>query len=290
LVIEFAKFVSKYHYMKRLLLLIAFFLSNEIIFAQINITTGGTGSFTSVPQSYNETRGADVLVLPSPQNLYVVAMGLKGFISINNQNSGYAFIDARIYNSATKALVAVSRVDTVLNSAGAKTLAVPISCVLVPGNTYRVCFSCSGPNPPTDNSATLFQPDSFPYTDTTGALQILNGYDGAIDSMPMFSCMDVPQIIIKLGVLGINEMEQENALSVYPNPSNGVFKITSTGSYKIQSIDTYSFMGQKLFSTGPVAVGNQEENIDMSAQPAGMYFLQLITSEGAVTRKIIISR
>src|SRR5262245_21277513 len=96
----------------------------------IDLTSGTAGSFTGVPQSFNETRGVDVTVLPGPA-VTVAAMRLDALFG---GGAISAFVGARIYDSTSQALLASG--DVTITSGNSAT--VPISMILVPGSSYRV--------------------------------------------------------------------------------------------------------------------------------------------------------
>jgi hypothetical protein len=157
----------------------------------IDLTSGGTGSFTSVPQSYNETRAADVTVL-SAANLLVESMTLEGFDGSGIATS--ADLGARIYDTSSQALIASN--DVTISSFGGP-VTVPISATLVSNHEYRVAFFAAT-TPPNQGEATLFQPVSFPYIESTHSLLINGAYDIAADSFPSNSNIFVPHVILQV--------------------------------------------------------------------------------------------
>lgn len=79
-----------------------------------------------------------------------------------------------------------------------------------------------------------------------------------------------------------NANDKEQNLAVFPNPSAGVFNIKINSKLKEASIKVYSVYGQVVFESDKVVSG-----IDLSSQPAGVYFIQL-KSEGATINKRIV--
>src|SRR5690606_36737332 len=73
----------------------------------------------------------------------------------------------------------------------------------------------------------------------------------------------------------------KNDLKIYPNPSNGKFTVNSTESGEITVINA---VGQVVYS-GQVF---GQTNIDLSAQTAGVYTLQYVTTTSTRTEKIVI--
>ena len=156
----------------------------------VYLDSGSSGSLTGVPQSYNETRAVDVTVL-SGVDLLVESMTLDGFDGSGIATS--ATLGARIYDTSTQLLIASANVT--VSSVGPVT--VPISATLVSGDDYRVGFFAVT-TPPNNGEATLFEPASFPYIETTGLFRINGAYDVATDSFPSNVNIFEPQVSLEL--------------------------------------------------------------------------------------------
>ena len=73
----------------------------------------------------------------------------------------------------------------------------------------------------------------------------------------------------------------EAAYSVYPNPSTtGIYTITTEGNTIIKA---FSIDG-RLIKTQTMS---DETTLDLSTAPQGVYFLQITTDKGVVTKKIV---
>jgi hypothetical protein len=70
-----------------------------------------------------------------------------------------------------------------------------------------------------------------------------------------------------------------NDVSVYPNPTIGKLRITDYG-LRITGVRIFDISGVHLFNT-------QQTTLDISHLPAGIYFVQITTENGVVTRKIV---
>jgi len=73
-----------------------------------------------------------------------------------------------------------------------------------------------------------------------------------------------------------------SSFSVYPNPSNGVFRINSKSTTEIYGIQIFNINGGFVYHAK-----SSSEIIDISNYPSGVYFIKIETSEGIVTQKII---
>lgn len=82
--------------------------------------------------------------------------------------------------------------------------------------------------------------------------------------------------------LGIND-NKLNTLSVYPNPSKGLFNVSHTDGLEVTKATVTDIVGKQI-----VVPFSSLNTIDLSAFSAGIYVLNLETSEGSLTRKLIV--
>ena len=74
-------------------------------------------------------------------------------------------------------------------------------------------------------------------------------------------------------------------ISVYPNPSNGIFTI-KTNNTSVSQLEIYNVLGEKIYKS---AVINAQIEIDLSKQSKGVYFVQMVDDKNTIlTKKIII--
>jgi hypothetical protein len=89
--------------------------------------------------------------------------------------------------------------------------------------------------------------------------------------------------IIPQTIIGVNEISNNAAFSIFPNPTTGAFVIS--GMAKQSQLEIYSTLGEKVYST---TIFNTKSEMDISAQPSGVYFLKIINPDGrTVVQKII---
>jgi plastocyanin len=92
--------------------------------------------------------------------------------------------------------------------------------------------------------------------------------------------------IIVQGTTGNAEIKQKTSVSVYPNPSNGLFHIAVSGlpSNKNGNVEIYSLRGEKVFEA---SVSNSTATIDLSNSSKGIYLMKFNDGEGLITKKIM---
>jgi hypothetical protein len=91
--------------------------------------------------------------------------------------------------------------------------------------------------------------------------------------------------IMPLEVTGIHEMSGNLDVNVYPNPTGGQLEITCDDQ-KVR-IEIFTIVGDKVHSTSAFETKHE---IDISSQPAGIYFLKLISEDHRETVKKIIRK
>lgn len=144
-------------------------------------------------------------------------------------------------------------------------------------------------NPATDN----LNLDSD-YKPTAASNYIIDQGDNAYYDVALFGGLDLSgndrifNTTIDLGVyeynstLGIDEISNmEDWLVVYPNPVSETLRI-KTFDQDVKRLALYSVNGQKVLEQNEV-----QNSIDVSNFPSGVYFLQIETTQGATTKKII---
>ena len=85
--------------------------------------------------------------------------------------------------------------------------------------------------------------------------------------------------------LGLEENTEMSDVSIYPNPSTGVFNVQS--SQKISVMEIYNALGEKKFSQ---KFTNEIFEFDLSKQPNGIYFAHIVSDKGTEVKKIIIQK
>lgn len=87
----------------------------------------------------------------------------------------------------------------------------------------------------------------------------------------------------------ITDVEKKSqAVSVFPNPSNGKFAVTAIKS-SINAIYIYNVWGTKVFSTSDInLLNNNEIELDISDYEKGIYFIKIDSRDKTHTEKIVL--
>ncbi len=86
---------------------------------------------------------------------------------------------------------------------------------------------------------------------------------------------------------GVNEINLENLISVYPNPTKADVQISGLADVKIKSVEVFSSTGGYIHSHISTSAHPQ---IDLSSEPDGVYFLKINTDKGVATKKILLNK
>ena len=85
---------------------------------------------------------------------------------------------------------------------------------------------------------------------------------------------------LRFGTLGVDE-SLSNTVSVYPNPSEGLFRVEGQG---MRNIAVFNVYGQCVLSE---AVNGDELTIDMRQYANGIYALRVVTDRGVISSTVV---
>lgn len=81
-------------------------------------------------------------------------------------------------------------------------------------------------------------------------------------------------------------LSAETNITIFPNPTSGIFQIANAN-YEVSSIEVYNLLGERIHRHIG-AFSNLQ--IDLSCQPNGIYFLNVKTGKGILSKKLIINK
>jgi len=95
----------------------------------------------------------------------------------------------------------------------------------------------------------------------------------------------------------VAQYSSQTEFTVYPNPTSGKVAVAVAGGNSLPSgglgwvLEIYNMMGKKVYSASPFPLGRGGDGLlDLSSQPAGIYFLQVKTGQGTANKKLIIQK
>ncbi len=134
--------------------------------------------------------------------------------------------------------------------------------------------------------------DSYSWS-TLESSQTINVQNGTytVETVDSNGCTATSAPITIKGI-GLNENGTDVLVSVFPNPSNGIFTL-QVGNLMEENmrIDIIDVNGKIITNMNVKEIGKDyTQNIDLSNVAAGTYFIKLSTTKGSVTERIVIVR
>ncbi len=87
-------------------------------------------------------------------------------------------------------------------------------------------------------------------------------------------------------VSSIQENLSENFISVYPNPSNGIFQLTVDNMQSAEvELEIYNVSGEKIYTASNI---QQQNQIDLSAISKGLYIIKVYAGSRIYYQKIVV--
>ena len=87
------------------------------------------------------------------------------------------------------------------------------------------------------------------------------------------------------GTVGIEENTEMNDVSIYPNPTSGIFTV-NIRNCRDAKICVYDVLGNCLLNKD--CRNDVSSKINLSCQPRGIYFVELLSGENRVVRKVAV--
>ena len=88
----------------------------------------------------------------------------------------------------------------------------------------------------------------------------------------------------------VNELTTDGSLTLYPNPSNGIFQLGLQNDIEIRSIKVYNLMGQLIYQEQLNSMHISNYKIDISDHKNGVYYLSVETPNVLISKKLILSK
>ncbi len=106
------------------------------------------------------------------------------------------------------------------------------------------------------------------------------------------NCSSTDTLIIEvLADVGIGETELSNAVSIYPNPTNGIvnLNIDLEQSQDIR-ITVFNAIGEVVTTMENKSVATKTYVFDLSSEAKGFYFFNVQTEQGTITKRVMLAK
>ncbi len=118
--------------------------------------------------------------------------------------------------------------------------------------------------------------------------------NGSITAQKLLVNATPPPVLFETVTAGINEVNAESAVKIYPNPTTNELTIFSQDGYKLNSSELfiYDAAGKMVAHEKNIAFTDQAYKVNVSGFENGIYSLIINTKDrkAAVNKKFVISK
>jgi hypothetical protein len=81
-------------------------------------------------------------------------------------------------------------------------------------------------------------------------------------------------------LLASTDIKLNKSVAVYPNPVSEFLRVAISNEFILEGVTVFSILGQELINC-------KKENLNFSHLPRGIYFVEVATNKGSITRRVI---
>lgn len=212
--------------------------------------------------------------------------------------TGYSYVwyqDGTVISGATSASIDADTTGvysvTVTNSNGCSDASSAVSLTFHEKPSKPI-INASGPNlitPATPGNTCIWYLDGNEITgETNNILQPSQDGDYSVQVVSPEGC--VSEMSDTYTFIGINDVRNNNAFVIYPNPATDAVYITFNNSMQINNelqVSVYNTLGKVVVSQN-VMVKNNKTRINLNALESGVYFIEFTDGINLFTKKVVI--
>jgi len=99
------------------------------------------------------------------------------------------------------------------------------------------------------------------------------------------ACSSTDTIIITVTPsIGVDDVENENGIKIYPNPTTGLITIKNE-ELRMNNVSVFDIYGKKVLET---EVKSQKYELDLRKEAKGIYIIKVTTDKGVVVEKVVL--
>ena len=154
------------------------------------------------------------------------------------------------------------------------------------GGTWSSIYTWDVNNHP-DSAGALYTMDLSAYTGTNNMFAIW-GTEGLVDDAEDYD-FHIGSFVIDMPT-AVSTNDNNIALNVYPNPNKGVFTLNVNATdVKELNVTVMNLQGQTVYSKNNFDnLNNVNEQIDLSNNAKGVYFINVTSDKGVKTHKVVV--
>ena len=87
----------------------------------------------------------------------------------------------------------------------------------------------------------------------------------------------------------VNQINIEDNVAIFPNPSNGLITLKNTGE-TVYTVKLFNELGQEVIKTDKLEAKESGKTLHLEHLEAGIYFIELESAEGRIVKKLALNR
>ncbi|MBL4703633.1 MAG: T9SS type A sorting domain-containing protein [Flavobacteriales bacterium] len=99
------------------------------------------------------------------------------------------------------------------------------------------------------------------------------------------ACINTDTLVINVGTNGIGDLELDNQIVIFPNPSSGMFTISYQGQDGEFQLEIYNVIGELVKHIGST---DQVCTVNITNESAGAYILRVTKGDQMIIRKVVV--
>lgn len=264
--------------------------------ATLNVGVGVSSGSSGANQTWNFSTA-----IVSPAGSFNVLNSSSTPCTANFPTSGWCFStpgSQYAYYNLSSSLLEETGASIPSNCSGGSTFSNPKTVLIFPFNYTNTNTDAYVSNTGSGNYTVTY--DAYgtlitPFGTYLNVARITN-VDGTntstvwLNTNPIYQIMTIDEnnntIIFSNASVGVNETQLSNLISVFPNPSNGNFTISTQNILSGGELEIYNCLGEIISKT---KINELFLSIDLSEETAGIYFYHVISQgENISSGKLII--
>ncbi len=204
--------------------------------------------------------------------------GTPASATTQNTSVTYATAGTKVVSLTVTSGTASSTASQTITVYAPPTLSVtPTATTVCPGQTVVLKVSGATSYAWTPGSGSL---PSFPVTPTATTTYSVVGTANSCSSAP------TTIVVTVVACTGLQDLESHHEVLVYPNPSTGIFTISSANNTGKLDVTVLNMLGQTLKAES--SKDSKSLELDMSAYSKGVYYVKVQMNDGTKLVKVIL--
>ena len=148
---------------------------------------------------------------------------------------------------------------------------------------HNVTDQCNIPTEPTTGYGTVYSNTMIDLSSYAGqTIYVLFKYTG--DNAVNTTTVQIDDVVLTGGTVGINDIKSNSSLSVYPNPSTGLVTVDGVAGAQVM---IYNIVGELVYNQ---FANSSNITLNLSSFEAGNYIVKVVANNKVSTKKLTLTK